>query len=148
MKKENIILQLGVEIDTLKAHIQRLKRDNYKLHRLDVELLQQKTRQLYDMLFELEGAVETQSIASPHSKSIAPPSQKTETEKVTEILRPKEEIVAKPEKKIVEPPPATIENIEEKTSEKPTEKVEEVKAKIHLEVTKTEEIVEEKATRT
>ena len=168
MKKEKIILQLGVEIDTIKAHIQRLKRDNYKLHQLDVELLQQKTRQLYDMLFELENEVETQSIASPHSKSIASPHsksiasphsksiappppkniasppQKTETEKVTETPRPKEEVVAKPEKKIVEPPPTVVEKVEEKTPEKPAKETEAVREKVPLVVVETKEIAEEK----
>lgn len=144
MKKEKIILQLGVEIDTLKAHIQRLKRDNYKLHQLDVELLQQKTRQFYDMLFELENQVETQIIASSHSKSIASPSQNTKAEKAKETPHPKEEVVAKVKKIIAEPPRIVIEKAEEKVEEtkpeKPAKEIEIVQQEVPLEVVEVENI--------
>jgi len=145
MKKEKIILQLSVEIDTLKAHIQRLKRDNYKLHQLDVELLQQKTRQLYDMLFELEGAVETQSIAYPHSKSIASPHSNSIADEVKETILPKEEVTEKPEAKVTAPP-AFAENPEEKIAEKEIEEVVEEEAnkiEIVLDIKKPKEIIEE-----
>ncbi len=145
MKKEKIILQLSVEIDTLKAHIQRLKRDNYKLHQLDVELLQQKTRQLYDMLFELEGAVETQSIASPHSKSIASPPTNSIADEVKETILPKEEVTEKPEAKVTAPP-AFAENPEEKIAEKEIEEVVEEEAnkiEIVLDIKEPKEIIEE-----
>jgi len=157
MKKENIILQLGVEIDTLKAHIQRLKRDNYKLHQLDVELLQQKTRQLYDMLFELEGVVETQSIASPRSESIASPHSKnietpetiTIADKAKESIQAEAEVAAKPEKIIIEPSPPLVEEVkdivEEKTPDLPIKETEVVQPTIvPLEVIVKEEIVVEK----
>ncbi len=151
MKKEKIILQLGVEIDTLKAHIQRLKKVNYQLHQLDVELLQQKVRQLYDMLFELEGAVETQSIASPRSesiasprsKSIASPPTKTEADVATETLQPKEEVVAEPQKKITESPQLSTEKVEEKMPEKPAKAIEVIQEKVTLEVIETKEEPEE-----
>ena len=157
MKKDKIILQLGVEIDTLKAHIQRLKKDNYKLHQLDVELLQQKTRQLYDMLFELEKEVETQSIASPHAKSIASPHAKSiasphaksiaspqKSISKQETLPPKEEVAAKPEKTITKPLPLVVEKVEEKTPEPLAKENEAVQQEVAVEMKEAEEIVVEK----
>ena len=120
MKKEKIILQLGVEIDTFKAHIQRLKKEDYTLHQLDVELLQQKTRQLYDMLFELENVVKPQDIVSPkpvtvkekelkeEKKSIEPQRQKPteeKPEKPKSIAQPEETIIEKPAVEPPQPPP-------------------------------------------
>ena len=32
MDKEKILIRLSTQIDTLKAHINRLKRDGYKVH--------------------------------------------------------------------------------------------------------------------
>jgi hypothetical protein len=133
MRKEKIILQLGVEIDTLKAHIQRLKRENYKPHQLDVELLQQKTRQFYELLFELEKEVKPQGIPSP------PPARKEK-----ELVQPKEEIAPKPE--IRKAPPPVAEKPEEKIEEKAVEKTvkEEARAEVPLEVTEPKEPTEEK----
>jgi hypothetical protein len=136
MKKEKIILQLGVEIDTFKAHIQRLKKEDYTLHQLDVELLQQKTRQLYDMLFELENVVKPQDIASPkpvtikekelkeEKKSIAPQHQKPteeKPEKPKSIAQPEEPIIEKPAVEPPQPPPEEPLTVpkEEKTQPSP-----------------------------
>ncbi|MCF6342973.1 MAG: hypothetical protein L3J31_09240 [Bacteroidales bacterium] len=91
MKKEKIILQLGVEIDSMKAHIQRLKRVNYEPHPLDVELLQQKTRHLYDLLFELENlAGATSSAMDAVTGAAQPPVEKT-------TVPEKEKLSGKPE---------------------------------------------------
>ena len=111
MKKEKIILQLGVEIDTLKAHIQRLKKENYKIHQLDVELLQQKARQFYELLFELEKEITTKDITSPPS-----------TVKEKEVQPPKEETTPKPESKAETSPPPVIEKPKEKVEEKKNKK--------------------------
>jgi hypothetical protein len=128
MEKEKIILQLGVEIDTLKAHIQRLKKENYKVHPLDVELLQQKTRQFYDLLFKLENEIKTK-------------------EDHTAPLPPKKEAPPKPE--IKTPPPPVVEKPEEKPEEKTigieeVEKEETVQAEIPLDVAAPKEVTEEK----
>lgn len=135
MKKEKIILQLGVEIDTLKAHIQRLKKVNYQLHQLDVELLQQKVRQLYDMLFELEGEVGTRNIASTPTRP--------EADSITETPQPKEKVVAKPPKKIIESPQPATKKAEEKIPEKLAKEIEVVQEKGTLEVVETEVVPEE-----
>lgn len=108
MKKEKIILQLGVEIDTLKAHIQRLKKDNYSLHQLDVELLQQKTRQLYDMLFDLESCVEQKTkVPTPRPKKEVVIADKEEVvSKAKEIVVVEEKeavLVAEPKKEEIRP---------------------------------------------
>ena len=54
MDKEKTLLSLNAQLDTLKAHINRLKKSNYKIHVLDVDMLKQKTIEFYDTVFELE----------------------------------------------------------------------------------------------
>ena len=54
MDKEKVIIRLSTQIDTLKAHINRLKRKGYKVHSLDVDMLRQKTIEFYEQVFELE----------------------------------------------------------------------------------------------
>jgi len=54
MDKEKTLLRLGIQIDTLKAHINRLKKGNYEIHQLDVDMLKKKTIEFYELVFELE----------------------------------------------------------------------------------------------
>ncbi|MBC8319200.1 MAG: hypothetical protein H8E34_00590 [Bacteroidetes bacterium] len=54
MDKEKIIIKLITHIDTVKAHVNRLKKSNYNIHPLDVDMLRQKTTELYALVFELE----------------------------------------------------------------------------------------------
>ncbi len=58
MDKEKIIIRLSTQINTLNAHINRLKKSGYKIHSLDVDMLRQKTIELYEMVFELETLVD------------------------------------------------------------------------------------------
>ncbi|MCF6171589.1 MAG: hypothetical protein L3J66_11485 [Bacteroidales bacterium] len=110
MKKEKIILQLGVETDNLKAHIQRLKKDNYRLHPLDVELLQQKTRQLYDMLFELENAIgqKEETVPQSHKPEEKPLIKETAVpEQKAEVMEPEEIEAVVEENEVLEEIPKT-----------------------------------------
>lgn len=52
--KEKILMRLSMDLETFQAHLKRLNRKGYDIHPLDIDLLQQKTRAIYDQLFELE----------------------------------------------------------------------------------------------
>ncbi len=54
MDKEKTLLRLSTQIDSIKAHINRLRKSNYKIHSLDIDMLKQKTYELYDLIYELE----------------------------------------------------------------------------------------------
>ncbi len=54
MDKEKFLLRLSLEIDTLKAHVNRLKPVGYKIHPLDMELLRKKALDLYDLMLQFE----------------------------------------------------------------------------------------------
>ncbi len=54
MDKEKFLLRLSLEIDTLKAHVNRLKPAGYNIHPLDMELLRKKATELYDLMLDFE----------------------------------------------------------------------------------------------
>ncbi len=54
MDTEKIIIKLSAQVDNLNAHINRLKKIGYKTHILDVDMLRQKTIELYELVCELE----------------------------------------------------------------------------------------------
>jgi len=83
MDKEKFLLNLNLELDTFKAHVNRLKPVGYTIHPLDLELLRKKIFDLYDLVLSFENVPE-----SP---------LKTETPEI---------VVAKP-KAVTEVPPET-----------------------------------------
>lgn len=127
MDKEKTLLSLNAQLDTLKAHINRLKKSNYKIHVLDVDMLKQKTIEFYDTVFELESRLfikekiviedvkveEPVVTKTPIATTITkkPVVEKTIVEEVVEE-KPKEEVIErKPVEKVetVEEVPVTIE---------------------------------------
>ncbi len=61
MDKEKLLLELNNQIEAIKAHISRLKRNERNIHMLDVDLLRKKTIELYEMVSELEQLVHNSS---------------------------------------------------------------------------------------
>ncbi|NQU31924.1 MAG: hypothetical protein HQ521_01715 [Bacteroidetes bacterium] len=95
MDKEKILIRLSTQVDTLKAHINRLKRDGYKVHSLDVDMLRQKTIEFYEQVFELEKLFDIKEEPIARKAPIAKP-------KVTEIILEDVEVVEIKEEKISE----------------------------------------------
>lgn len=58
MDKEKTLLSLSIEIDSIKAHINRLRKSNYQINDLDVDMLKKKTIEFYELVFELENPSE------------------------------------------------------------------------------------------
>jgi len=108
MDKEKIIIRLSTQVDTLKAHVNRLKKSGYNVHSLDVDMLRQKTIEFYELVFELENNVndvetEPEKIVVPDAEpSITqPPVSENEVEDVEVI-----------QEEIVEEKPAEDETVE------------------------------------
>jgi len=57
MNKEKTIIELNNQIELIKAHVNRLKRNENNIHILDIDMLKKKTYEFYDLVFELEHAV-------------------------------------------------------------------------------------------
>ncbi len=93
MDKEKILIRLSTQIDTLKAHINRLKRDGYKVHSLDVDMLRQKTIEFYEQVFELEELFDIKEEPIARKAPIVKP-------KVTEIILEDVEVVEIKEEKV------------------------------------------------
>jgi len=112
MDKEKTLLRLSTQIDTLKAHINRLKKDNYEIHQLDVEMLKKKTIEFYELVFELEAPV----VEKEGGEIKNEPEVKVE-EVVEEVIEPEVRAEKKVEK-VDEKPKAEIEKVVEVEVEK------------------------------
>ncbi len=93
MDKEKLIIRLSTQIDTIKAHVNRLKKSGYDIHSLDVDMLRKKTIEFYELVFELEN--NSSEIAKPEKAIISEPVETTPP--VSEIKE--KEIVIIPEEK-------------------------------------------------
>lgn len=80
MDNEKILRDIGAELDIFQAHIKRLSQKSGKLHALDVDLLQDKTRKIYDTLFVLEESISGKQELKVHSE---PPIEETHKPEVT-----------------------------------------------------------------
>ncbi|NOY51668.1 MAG: hypothetical protein GXO88_14040 [Chlorobi bacterium] len=54
MVKSNLLTSISLDIDTFKAHLKRMSKEGYSIHKLDKDLLLQKTRDLYDNISQME----------------------------------------------------------------------------------------------
>jgi hypothetical protein len=54
MVKSNLLTSISLDIDAFKAHLKRMSKEGYSIHKLDKDLLLQKTRDLYDNISQME----------------------------------------------------------------------------------------------
>ncbi len=139
MDTEKIIIKLSAQVDNLNAHINRLKKIGYKTHILDVDMLRQKTIELYELVCELETftnkKVDTQKpdLIAPEKIQHEELKEETVVTKeepiVDKIIEPQNEVSQKvevvEETEIIEPvatpPPVLLEPI---STESPAQEVE------------------------
>lgn len=134
--KEKILMRLSMDLETFQAHLKRLNRQGYDIHPLDIDLLQQKTRAIYDQIFELEQLLTPQSKEDegrPITKELQDEPEiipHTRDENISETTR-QAEVPPAPEKPVpdavkaeVIPEPAVV-VVPEIKPEQPVEKEEE-----------------------
>ncbi|MCB2207177.1 MAG: hypothetical protein KQH67_02670 [Bacteroidetes bacterium] len=92
MEKEKLINEIGHTIESIKTHVNRIKSEHYKVHKVDVDLLIEKTRQVYDQLINLDG------MQKPFEKKTVEEVEK-KIEVITASKEPEQEM---PEKKLEE----------------------------------------------
>ena len=88
MEKEKLINEIGHTIESIKTHVNRIKSDRYKVHKVDVDLLIEKTRQVYDQLINLDG------MQKPFEKKAVEEVEK-KIEVITAAKEPEQEIPEK-----------------------------------------------------
>ncbi len=54
MKKEKLINEIDLAIESIRMHVKRLKSDGQAVHKMDTDLLIEKTRELYGHLIQLD----------------------------------------------------------------------------------------------
>jgi len=80
MKKEKLINEIDVTIESIRMHVKRFKSDGNEVHKIDIDLLIEKTRELYDKLIKLEG------ITMPFETATAEESKLEMEEQITEEI--------------------------------------------------------------
>jgi len=134
MEKEKLINEIDQTVESIKSHINRIKKDHNQAHKLDVDLLIEKSRKLYDALISLDALIigfdiETVQEAG-QDMSVIKDEEETDTfdknfeEETVEDEEIKEEAVHFPEKEIK----VEKEIIEEERVEEITEKKEELES--------------------
>ncbi len=76
MNKQQLLMDISLEVDTFNAHLKRLSKSDYPLHNLDVDFLQEKIRLIYERILDLEQFVE---VKKPVAEKPAAAPEKTET---------------------------------------------------------------------
>jgi hypothetical protein len=76
-----------ISIESVKTHINRVKKSTYSVNKLDVDLLKQKTIEFYELIFELEKTLNVSTF---------------DTDKITSDEEPSTEGTSVSEKKAIE----------------------------------------------
>jgi len=71
MDKEKIINRLSAQTDTIKAHVNRLKKSSYSVHFLDVDMLKKKTIEFYELVFKLEQHIDDNAISDKKDEPVS-----------------------------------------------------------------------------
>ncbi len=149
MEKEKLIIEIDLALESIKAHIKRIKNDSNKIHKMDMDLLIEKTRNIYDKLIRLDGLTipfETEISLTDELEIEETKTVDAVDVKVEEIE--KEEVKAEEEAEITEEDAKVEDKITEEKIKVETEieakyKVEEVKEQIEEEQNK-DDLIEEK----
>lgn len=116
MGKSNLLTSLSLDIETFKAHLKRISKEEYKVHQLDKDLLLEKTRKLYDNILQLE--VDGEENIEPKNtieKPVEKVVPKEEPKPIVDIQPPKQEIVE--EETVVEEQPKVEEEVKDEQEE-------------------------------
>ena len=103
MDIDKLLLGIDLDLGTFHAHLKRMRKKGKEIHPLDVELMQDKTRRIYDSLLELEKSLTegdvpvVQTINLPETMPEAAIPEKVESKKDeipgSIVAEKKEEIV-------------------------------------------------------
>lgn len=106
MEKDKRLRDIALDLETFQAHIKRLKKQD-QLHILDVELLQENTRKIYDKLISLAESLDAQA-GKATSRTINLPEKMPEAEIPSAVESKKEEPSGTMVSRKSEPEPESI----------------------------------------
>jgi hypothetical protein len=162
MDTDKLLRDISLDLDTFQAHIKRMRKHK-DVHRLDIDLLQEKTRVLYDNLISLEAAsARPETLKSSHPINLPEQMPKGEIPEKTENKKDepagtifpepvveapvKEKKETQPKTKVTPPPAPKPEPSVEKKPEAPVSPetaVKEEKPAVMEESVKTEKVINE-----
>ncbi|HEY9115791.1 MAG TPA: hypothetical protein VIN10_13925 [Bacteroidales bacterium] len=150
MENNKILTSLAKQLEALQKQVLRMNGDNYNLHKLDIEILQNVIRELYEQVLELEVNLEKKPEAQEEKQIPVVPVPEVEKEpeqpEMQAIIEEETDIEMQ---EIPEPEVETLqEEIEEETIEIPepeaeTPQVVEFEIEVEKGVEMRQEIVEE-----
>ena len=83
MEKEKLITEIDLTLESIRAHIKRIKNDSNNVHKMDMDLLIEKTRSVYDKLILLDGL--TIPFETEISQQLEPEIEETETAEAVNV---------------------------------------------------------------
>lgn len=111
MDKDRVLLNISLDLDTLQAHVKRLRRNSNEMHLIDIELLQDSTKKLYNKLVELELSLEERQEAPPAIARTQPVGKPKEEEVFgAKVSEPKKEAVVVEPKRVEEHDKPPVQN--------------------------------------
>ena len=122
MENDKTLLDIELELETIQAHLKRMRTKEKKIHSLDLELIQDKMRKVYDRLIGLEAATGKREELTKNP--VRPVTTPTEEKPETKIAR-EEPVVPVSASGSKEPPQAAEHETVKKAPEeadKPKEK--------------------------
>lgn len=118
MENEKLLLNLANQLEDLKRQVLRMNRKDYDMHRLDIDILQNIIRDLYDQVLELEIVFEKKPEIPDEKQKIVAPVPELEKEPVQPEMQAivEEEV----EEETLEIPELEDEAVAEEETEKET----------------------------
>ncbi len=98
MDKEKALLKATINLDTIKAHLNRLKKPGYTIHSLDIDLLKTKSVELYDQILSLDEFIENRMEKPAETKAGIVHKQKhVIADEEPEVIKKEDEAIPKVE---------------------------------------------------
>ncbi len=85
MNKSQLLMDIELEVKTLQAHLKRIRSSDYPLNMLDVDMLKEKVRMIYDRIIELETLTEKRKGVHPVGEEKVEPEPIQEEKPATPI---------------------------------------------------------------
>jgi len=148
MKKEKLLNDIENNLDTFRVHFKKIKKEDFKVHPIDIDLLKKKTVAIYEALNAFETKLDENREKSGKTLQMPEVTPKAEiSEKVVEVK--KEEIIKSEEKQTEPKTKQEVKTESQAMNEKPEPEKEFIpSATLNIDIEKKEEvaeIVEEKA---
>lgn len=88
MTRNKLLIEIGIELEALASRVRKFRDTNSEIHKIDIDLFQNKVRNLYDKLIDLENSLEQNRTAKDQAINL--PEKMPEAE-IPEVAESKKE---------------------------------------------------------